>query len=141
MGPYIPLPILNQPSEDFNMDFIIALLRRQWGKDSLSVVVDRFSNMTYFIPCNKMDDAYKVANLFFKEIVRLHGSLEQLYLIKTQIFWITLERLCGESLAWNSCITFLITPKLIGTQRWQIEHWAQSWGSWWVEILKIETWS
>ena len=43
------------------------------GKDFLFVVVDRFSKMAYVIPCKKVDSACRVADLFFKEIVRLHG--------------------------------------------------------------------
>jgi hypothetical protein len=37
------------------------------------VVVNRFSKMAYFIPCHKSDNASHVVDLFFVEIIRLHG--------------------------------------------------------------------
>ncbi|RDX91764.1 hypothetical protein CR513_26209, partial [Mucuna pruriens] len=37
------------------------------------MVVDRFSKIVHFIPCHKGDYTCHMTNLFFKEVMRLHG--------------------------------------------------------------------
>jgi len=43
------------------------------GMDYIFVVVDHFSKMAYFIPCDKVNDACNISNFFFKKVIRLHG--------------------------------------------------------------------
>ena len=72
-GLYTLLPVPSQPWNDVSMDFIVALPRTQRGKDAIMIVVDKFSKIAHFIPCHKPNDATYIADLYFKEVRRLHG--------------------------------------------------------------------
>ena len=72
-GLYTLLLVPKKHWVDISIDFILGLPRSRKGRDSIFVVVNRFSKMTHFIVCHKTDDTTNIVDLFFREVIRLHG--------------------------------------------------------------------
>jgi hypothetical protein len=60
------------------MDFITGLPKSTKKNDAIMVVVDKLSKSAHFIPVKSTCKAIDIANIFMKEIFRLHGMPKEI---------------------------------------------------------------
>ncbi|KAH0608772.1 uncharacterized protein H6S33_001000, partial [Morchella sextelata] len=72
LGVLRPLPIPEQPWQEVSMDFITGLPESE-GYDAIMVVVDRLTKMRHLLPCNTTVNSEDLAQLYLRNIWKLHG--------------------------------------------------------------------
>ncbi|MCH80609.1 hypothetical protein A2U01_0001379, partial [Trifolium medium] len=100
-----PLLIPNAIWEDLSLDFITGIPKSK-GYDAVLVVVDRLSKYSHFILLKHPYTAKSIAELFVKEVVRLHGIPNSLISDRDPIFvshfWMELFKMQGTKLKMSS---------------------------------------
>jgi len=76
-GLLVPLPTPKRPWSSISMDFITELPKSK-DRTVVMVIVDRLSKMSHFVPFRMLPTAKIAANVFFKEIFRLHGLPDEI---------------------------------------------------------------
>jgi hypothetical protein len=61
-----------------SMDFITGLPKSTKQNDDIMVVVDKLSKSTHFVPVKSTCKAIDIANIFMKEIFRLHDMPKEI---------------------------------------------------------------
>ncbi|KAL4184968.1 hypothetical protein AMTRI_Chr10g228220 [Amborella trichopoda] len=88
------------------MDFVSGLPRTNSGHDSIWVIVDRLTKAAHFLPIRTTYTLDRLAQLYIKEIVRLHGVPVSIVSDRdtrfTSKFWARLQSAMGMRLTFST---------------------------------------
>ncbi|GJS04093.1 putative nucleotidyltransferase, ribonuclease H [Tanacetum coccineum] len=92
--------------EKITMDLVTGLPRTLRKNDAIWVVVDRITKSAHFLPIREGYSASKLAEIFQKEIIRLHGTPVSIVLDRgsrfTSQFWKGFQRAWGTKLNYST---------------------------------------
>jgi len=101
-----PIAIPEWKWEVISMNFITGLPKTVKQRDSIMVIVDRLTKVAHFIPMKSTYSASNVAQVFIKDVVRLHGVPKKIVSERnaksTSKFWKELFAGLGTELAFNT---------------------------------------
>jgi hypothetical protein len=75
-----PLPILEWKWEVVIIDFISKFPKTTRKHNSIMVVVDKLTKVAHFIPIKLDHKETNIANIYLKEIIKLHGIPKEIIL-------------------------------------------------------------
>ena len=92
--------------EDITMDFVVCLPKTLGQYDSVWVIVDRYTKSAHFFPVKTTYTMEQYAELYVKEIVRLHGAPRSIVSDRdptfTSKFWESLQKAMGMQLRFST---------------------------------------
>ena len=88
--------------ENITMDFVVGLPRTREWNDAILVIVDWLTKSDHFLPVHTTYSMDQYAQLYIKEIVRMHGIPKSIISDRdsrfTSTFWKSLHKEVGTSL-------------------------------------------
>ena len=88
------------------MDFVIGLPRTFRKNNAIWVIIDRLTKLAHFLPIQQGYSLYQLAEIYVKEIVRLHGVPISIVSDRdprfTSHFWKSLQRSLGTQLHFST---------------------------------------
>ena len=101
-----PLSIPEWKWEHITMDLVTGLPRTLGGNNAIWVIVDRLTKFAHFLPMKVNFSMDRLASLYIKKIVRMHGVPVSIVSDRdpcfTSRFWHSLQRALGTKLSFST---------------------------------------
>ena len=121
-GKLQPLPIPDGKWDQITMDFVTGLPVVRGGYDSIWVIVDRLTKSAHFLPVKTRYNVEQLAEIYVKEIVRLHGIPQSIVSDRDPKFTARLWRKLQEHLGTKLLFSTAAHPQTDGQSERVIKH-------------------